>query len=313
MLPRFHKKKKAALEAESFNIQSGVATATCTDAGGGQNVTNISHNDSLRFDNLAPGTGSTTRFRAARAAGTLDPRIEVRQGSIGSIAVPVTGGTQAWETIETPLAPSNGLSNLFLKFVENGSFLGSPLFNLNWISLILPPVPTALTSEPVSTTQISLSWTAAAGATGYQLQRSTTPGGPYTEIGGTLTTTYSDTGLSAGTRYFYVVRALYSGDVASSPSTQVSSVPSAPLTATDSALAAPAIGSDGNGGMKFALTFPQSGIGKFYQALTSADLASPSWSNASAVLMGTGGVLLIEIPMAPNDPKRFYKVNVWRE
>jgi hypothetical protein len=212
------------------------------------------------------------------------------------------------------LAPSNSSSSLFLRFVENGSSLATPLFNLNWISLILPPVPTALTSAPVSTTQINLGWTAAAGATGYQLQRSTTAGGPYTEIGGTLTTPgYGDTGLSAGTRYYYVVRALYSGDVASSLSPQVSSVPSAPLAAADSTMAAPVMGSDGAGGRKFTLTFPQSGIGKFYQAITSTDLASPSWSNASAVLMGNAGVLLIEIPIAPNDSKRFYKVKVWRE
>jgi hypothetical protein len=29
--------------------------------------------------------------------------------------------------------------------------------------------------------------------------------------------------------------------------------------------------------------------------------------------MGNAGVLLIEIPIAPNDSKRFYKVKVWRE
>jgi hypothetical protein len=306
------------VEAESFNTQSGVTTQASSDAGGGQNVTGISHNDSLRFDNLAPGTGSTIRFRVARAAGTPESRIEVRQGSItgpvlGSIAVPVTGGAQTWETLEATLAPSNG-STLFLKFVENGTSLGTPLFNLNWISLILPPIPTALASAPASATQINLTWAAVAGATGYQLQRSTSPGGPYTEVGGTLTTiTYTDTGLTAGTRYYYVVRALFSGGVESSISTQISSVPSAPLTAADTAMAAPAMGSDGSGGMKFTLTFPQSGPGKFYQALGSTDLTSQSWSVASPVFMGNGGVLRIDIPTTPTDPMKFFKVSVWRE
>jgi hypothetical protein len=255
----------------------------------------------------------------ARAAGTPDSRIEVRQGSpsgavLGSIAVPVTGGAQTWETLETTLAPSNSSFSLFLRFVENGSTLGTPLFNLNWISLILPPVPNALTSGPVSATQINLSWTAVAGASGYKLQRSTTPGGPSTEIGGTLTTTsFSDTGLSAGTRYHYVVLAVFDSGVESGLSSQVSSVPSAPLAAADSSMAAPVVAGDGNGGRKFTLTVPQSGSGKFYQALSSTDLASPSWSHASAVLMGNGGVLLIEIPMAPNDPEQFYQVKVWRE
>lgn len=307
------------IEAESFNAQSGVTTEASSDAGGGQNVTNISHHDSLRFDNLAPGTGSAIRLRVARAAGTPESRIEVRQGSIngavlGSIAVPVTGGAQAWETIEATLAPSDGTSSLFLRFVENGSSLGTPLFNLNWISLILPPVPDALTSGPASSTQINLTWTAAAGATGYKIQRSTTPGGPYTEIGGTLTTTsYSDTGLSAGTRYYYVIRALYNDGMESSLSTPISSVPSAPLTAADRTLSPPVMRPDGVGAIKFILTFPHSGIGKFYQARTATGLTSSSWSNASSVLMGNGGVLPIEIPITPNEPSRFFKVHVWRE
>jgi len=305
------------IEAESFNAQSGVATQASSDVGGGQNVTNISHNDSLRFDNLAPGTGSTFRFRVARAAGTAESRIEVRQGSIsgpvlGSIAVPVTGGSQIWETLEATLAPSISSASLFLKFVENGSSLGTALFNLNWISLTLPPVPDALASEPASATQIKLTWTAAAGATGYQLQRSTSPGGPYTDIGGPLTTTnQSDSGLIAGTRYYYVVRALFDSGVESSISTQVSSVPSAPLTAGDSTMAAAAMGSDGVGGMKFTLSFPQSGLGKFYQAAASTDFTA--WSDASPVLMGNGGALLIEIPIESTETKCFYKVKVWRE
>lgn len=306
------------IEAESFDAQSGVVTQASSDAGGGQNLTNISHNDSLRFDNFAPGTGSTIRFRVARSAGTAESRIEVRQGGVsgpvlGSIAVPMTGGSQIWETLETTLALTNSSASLFLKFVENGSSLGTSLFNLNWISITLPPVPNDLASESSSATQIKLTWTAVAGATGYKLQRSTNPGGPYTEIGGTFTTTtsYSDAGLTAGTRYHYVVRALFDNGVESSISTQVSSVPSAPLTADDRALAAPAMGSDGNGGMKFSLSFPQSGLGKFYQASSSIDLVS--WSDTSPVLMGNGGMLLIEIPMRSTEKKCFYKVKVWRE
>jgi hypothetical protein len=305
------------IEAENFSAQSGVTTEACTDTGGGQNLTQISHNDSLRFDHLAPGTGSTLRFRVARATGTAESRIEVRQGSIsgpvlGSIAVPVTGGSQIWETLEATLAPSNRSASLFLKFVENGTSLGTPLFNLNWISVTLPPVPEALASEPASATQIQLTWTAAAGATGYKLQRSTSPDGPYTEIGSTLTSnSYSDTGLIAGTRYYYVVRALFDGGVESSDSTQVSSVPSSPLTATDRAMTAAATSGNGESGMKFTLSFPQSGLGKFYQATSSTDFTQ--WSDASPVHMGNGGVLLIEIPVVSSEKKCFYKVKVWRE
>ncbi|MCX6854154.1 MAG: carbohydrate-binding protein, partial [Verrucomicrobia bacterium] len=307
------------IQAESFAAQFGTTNETCTDTGGGQDVTSISNNDWLRFDNLAPGTGSTIRFRVARAAGTPESRIEVRQGSITgtvltSIAVPVTGGLQTWETVEAALDPVIGSPQLFLKFVENGSSTGVPLANLNWLSMILPTVPNGVASAPSSSTQLTISWAAAAGATSYKLQRATTNSGPYTQTGGTLTTTsFTDTGLTAGTRYYYVVTAIYGSGVESTVSAQVSSVPSAPITATDIALASPVMGSDGSGGTKFTINIPQSGIGKFYQAVTSTTLTDSVWPIASAIFSGNGGALQIEIPVTPGEPKRFYKVNVWRE
>ena len=62
------------------------------------------------YDNLNLGLASSIRFRVARAAGSPEGRIEVRQDSItgpvlGSIAVPETGGWQTWETIEAALHP----------------------------------------------------------------------------------------------------------------------------------------------------------------------------------------------------------------
>ncbi len=73
-----------------------------------------------------------------------------------------------------------------------------------------PPAPTNLTAA-VGNTQISLSWSAAGGATSYTLKRSTTSGGPYTNVDtGITTTTYTDTGLTNGTAYYYVVAAVNS-------------------------------------------------------------------------------------------------------
>src|SRR6266513_1988056 len=70
------------------------------------------------------------------------------------------------------------------------------------------PAPTGLTTSPASTSQINLSWTASSGATSYNVLRSTTSGGPYTSIAsGVITTSYTNTGLSAGTAYYYVVEA----------------------------------------------------------------------------------------------------------
>lgn len=64
---------------------------------------------------------------------------------------------------------------------------------------LLPPA--GLTATPISSTRIDLSWTAAANATGYDIER----GGSVIATG-VVSTTYSDTGLSPSTSYSYRVR-----------------------------------------------------------------------------------------------------------
>ena len=91
-----------------------------------------------------------------------------------------------------------------------------------------PAAPTGL-SATAGNAQVSLSWIASAGATSYNVQRSTTSGGPYTSIASPTTTSYTDTGLTNGTPYYYVVSAVNSAGQ-SANSTQVSATPSAPST-----------------------------------------------------------------------------------
>jgi hypothetical protein len=74
---------------------------------------------------------------------------------------------------------------------------------------------------------VSLSWTASAGAGSYNVKRSTTSGGPYTLVGGVTGTSFTNTGLTNGTTYFFVVSAL-GGGVESANSIQVSATPTAP-------------------------------------------------------------------------------------
>jgi hypothetical protein len=71
-----------------------------------------------------------------------------------------------------------------------------------------PAAPTGLSATAVSQTQVNLSWSASSGATSYNVYRSTTSGGPYTSIGSSTTTSFSDTTASCNTTYFYVVRAV---------------------------------------------------------------------------------------------------------
>jgi hypothetical protein len=95
-----------------------------------------------------------------------------------------------------------------------------------------PAAPTGVTATAAGANQINLSWTASSGATGYNVYRSTTSGGPYTLVGSSATTSFSNTGLACNTGYFYVVRATNSGTCESGNSAQASATTSACSTCT---------------------------------------------------------------------------------
>lgn len=88
-----------------------------------------------------------------------------------------------------------------------------------------PATPAGLTATP-GNTQVNLSWTASAGATSYHVKRGTTSGGPYTQVAAPTITTLTDTGLTNGTAYYYVVSALNAAGE-SANSTQASATPAA--------------------------------------------------------------------------------------
>ena len=79
----------------------------------------------------------------------------------------------------------------------------------DWVSarILVPPQPTDLTSAPAGNA-INLSWDAPPGATGYNIFRSTTNGGPYSFLGTSTATTYADTNAQPDIVYYYIVSAL---------------------------------------------------------------------------------------------------------
>jgi fibronectin type 3 domain-containing protein len=89
-----------------------------------------------------------------------------------------------------------------------------------------PAAPTGL-SATAANAQVSLSWSAGSGASAYYVKRSTTSGGPYTQIAAPAATNYTDNNLANGTKYFYVVSA-YNSYGQSSNSAEVSATPTAP-------------------------------------------------------------------------------------
>lgn len=75
--------------------------------------------------------------------------------------------------------------------------------------------------------QVTLSWDTVTGATGYNVKRSTTAGGPYTTIVSNVSgTSYVDNDVVNGTTYYYVVTAI-TADGESANSNEASATPTA--------------------------------------------------------------------------------------
>ncbi len=72
-----------------------------------------------------------------------------------------------------------------------------------------PPAPAGLTANVVDS-QVALTWPVTSGATSYNVKRSTANGSGYAPIANTTGTNLTDSGLTNGTTYYYVVSAVSS-------------------------------------------------------------------------------------------------------
>ncbi|RUS47874.1 glycoside hydrolase family 9 protein [Cohnella sp. AR92] len=96
------------------------------------------------------------------------------------------------------------------------------------VTPVAPAAPASLTAT-AGKAQATLNWSASAGAASYNVKRSTTSGGAYTTVAtGVTGTSYTNTGLTNGTTYYYVVSAV-NGVGESANSAQASVTPAAPV------------------------------------------------------------------------------------
>jgi len=82
----------------------------------------------------------------------------------------------------------------------------------NAISAVtVPGIPAGVTTAAASFNIITVNWSSVTGAAGYRIYRSTSSTGTFTEVGTSTTTSFSDSGLTASTTYYYRVAAYNSG------------------------------------------------------------------------------------------------------
>jgi fibronectin type 3 domain-containing protein len=104
-----------------------------------------------------------------------------------------------------------------------------------------PSTPTGLTAT-AGNGSVALSWTASTGATSYSIYRGTTAGGEgTTPVATTTTNSYTDSGLTNGTTYYYKVSATNSAGT-SAQSSEVSATPTATSASVQISAGGPATG-----------------------------------------------------------------------
>ncbi|MFF4018939.1 glycoside hydrolase family 16 protein [Streptomyces sp. NPDC001843] len=125
------------IQAESYDSQSGTATETTTDTGGGQDIGSLANGDWALYKGVDFGSTAARQFYgrvASGAAGGVSGLVEVRLDSrnnspVGSFAVADTGGWQSWRTVPANIASVTGTHDVYLTFTSGQA---SDFVNVNW-------------------------------------------------------------------------------------------------------------------------------------------------------------------------------------
>jgi titin len=223
--------KTYALWGSNLTVKAG-GMLVLTETGSSQNSTNFDLSD---FSPNAYNGGNTASC--------------VNSGAIPTVKVTIAGVTTSYVDNGQILNGGGVDSGHCL----NGKFVSTRMDeSRQWVQIggsspVAPSAPQSLAAK-AGDGSVSLTWSppasnGGAAITGYNIYRSTTPGGEgSTPVKtGVTTTSYTDTGLTNGTTYYYTVAAvnsagtsLQSGEASATPTAVTATVPTAPqsLTAT---------------------------------------------------------------------------------
>ncbi len=142
----------------------------------------------------------------------MDPYGNVATGYTGTVAFTSSDAAASLPSNAIFATANRGVETFSLTFETAGTqsvTVTAPGITATQSGItVSPAAPTNLVAGAVSTSQINLTWTPANGATGYLIQQSLSATGGWTQVGSTSsgsTTSFQETGLSAGTTYYFRV------------------------------------------------------------------------------------------------------------
>lgn len=134
----------------------------------------------------------------------------------------LAGSVSSLVTTYTDSTPSAGQTYYYVVTAENSSGVNSSYSPEVGVKLVAAPGSVAATASPG---QIQITWAAVAGAASYQVRRSESASGPFGSIAtGVAGTSYNDTSIVQGTRYYYIVNAVFAGGLVSTDSASANAV-----------------------------------------------------------------------------------------
>jgi len=194
----------AYIDSVSWPVNAPTAAPTGLGAAGGAGVVNLGWTQSI-----TPGITGNNVYRSITGNGGPYNLLANLAATTSYSDTAVTAGATYYYSV-TAVSPS-GESAL-------SAYSGATT---------VPAAPTGLAAN-AGNAQVALSWTATTGASSYKVKRAIVSGGPYTTIAtGVTSPSYTNTALTNGTTYYYVVSAV-NGSGESANSAQVSATPSAP-------------------------------------------------------------------------------------
>jgi predicted xylan-binding protein with Ca-dependent carbohydrate-binding module/lysyl oxidase/fibronectin type III domain protein len=228
----------ALLEAEGMTTISPPSdTHPFTDAAasGGQAMS-FPGNDTIQgsITTTATATTLTLRARGDQCSGAPTGTVAVDGSTVLSASVSATSWTDYSAAVNIPAGTHT------VRITYPNDFRSSSTCDRNLradkVTLVYgtstdgtPPAPPTGVTATAGDRTVSLAWSAntESDLAGYNVYRGTANGGPYTKINSSLLTSrsYGDTGLTNGTTYYYVIKAVDTSGNVSNASSQVQGTP----------------------------------------------------------------------------------------